>query len=158
MAGGSAACPRLRHSCAPLVCSILQVAFAVACGVGQIIRGQSCPAVAGSHSRRLQSAFAVGCRRWFVLPASQAVAFLSPWWQPSTREKKGQQRQQALHLSRAMQRQAIMPVVFKYCAVVSAGRGSAALAGLTLLTSDAAPSHRSGRDEVLCSLSVCEKG
>jgi len=93
-----------------------------------------------------------------VLPASQAVAFLSPWWQPSTREKKGQQRQQALHLSRAMQRQAIMPVVFKYCAVVSAGRGSAALAGLTLLTSDAAPSHRSGRDEVLCSLSVCEKG
>jgi len=70
---------------------------------------------------------------------------------------KSQQRLQALHPWRAVRRHAIVPNVTSLGAAIRAcGKGPAASAGPTSLTSDAAPCHRAGCDHVLCAVSACE--
>jgi len=58
---------------------------------------------------------------------------------------KSQQRQQAIHVLRALQRHAAVPEMVTYSAAISVcEKGSAAPAGLPSLTCCAAPCHRAG--------------
>ena len=72
--------------------------------------------------------------------------------------EKGQQRQQALHLSGAAHRHAIVLVVIAYCVAVGACQGPAVSAGLTALTRDAVACPCFGGGYVLCSRLSAPKG
>jgi len=114
---------------------------------------QNRPAASGSAERapaiystvgRLSIAAVARLKAWLLPGAGMRSACEKP-----PVRAKGQQCPQASHLLRAVQRHAVVPVVFTYCVAVSAcERGPAVTAGRTSLTSDAAPSGR------LCSRTV----
>jgi len=109
-------------------------------GARPLCRGWSCAVQPSVRAKRGSSASRPDA---FYVRCSAIVPVVSIYRAAVSACKSGQQRQQASHLVRALQRQAIGPAVVACRAAVSEHeKGPAASADLTFRTSDAAPPCR----------------